>query len=124
MITSLVVGLTVYMLSENIAYLFQLTEYQYSMLIDVLKIYSIGIIFEQVFDFGYNYLLLEGKNKEHLVSVIMLYTYIIVSDLAILLTSKSLNHFILCTYIGYFAWDLWFLKYTKLFKNTESNKKL
>lgn len=98
-IISTIVGITLFIFSKNVAYLYYLTDKQYELLVNCIKIHAIFLPILQLDEFIYQYYLLTDKATSLLKVDIMYYLILILSDIIVVVYRGDLRYLLLCTYL-------------------------
>lgn len=106
LVMSIITGGVIFFTSDGVVRLWHLTEYQYSLCSVCLKVYAVGLPIIQLGDFIDTYLLLKSKMKELIISDVLFYACLILTDLWCVMNHKPLPWLIACTVISYVVFDI------------------
>lgn len=118
-VVSVVLSIFIYALSSYIPHLFFLTAEQHLLFENVLKTYSLGIVFQATGDYLLQYIKFKYFNKLMFISNIIFYVIMIMFDTLVLLFGYDLSFMIIGTNISYLIYDAIVYKYSKIYKETD-----
>ena len=104
---AIILGAIVYLISPIVPHLYYLTDSQYMLFEQCLKIHAFSLPILAIGDFINSYVVLLCKNKISIIGNIILYAIMIVTDALVVHYNGTLVHIIECTLISWLIYDIY-----------------
>lgn len=118
-ITSIIVGITIVLLSNHIPKIYNLTDTQDILFSKCLKVHGITIPLLAIGEYLFNYMKFQCMNKKLNITNVMFYVIMIGLDVIIFINGGDLNHLLLATTVAYLIYDITLIFCSGILKSTD-----